>query len=176
MANVGALQMKRHESSAKFTTRWGFCHRPDIALMSKRKEAVEHAGFMLGGSQELRWSTSTVEYRKRYRNIANRDLGLQMHFLQKLLNVCRQRGIKVVLVNMPLSSTNRSLLPPGFYDSYRKSVAGIAAGPSVTFVDLGDSQDFQDIDFWDTASLNFLGGRKLLTDTLKPVEDQLTYR
>jgi hypothetical protein len=93
--------------------------------------AQTNAGFMLNGSAEERWSNSTKEYHRRYHDIGNKDLSIQEGFLKKLLALCGQRHIKVVLVNMPLSEKNRDLLPPGFYDKYRNKIADMANLPGV---------------------------------------------
>lgn len=86
-----------------------------------------------------------------------------------MLQVCSERHIKVVLVNMPLSAKNRALMPPEFYSRFRSSLGAIAARPGVKFVDLGDSSDFTDVDFWDTAHLDQFGGHKLLDHIAKDV-------
>jgi len=127
------------------------------------------AGFMLNGSAEQRWGSSTREYHRRYHDIENKDLSIQEGFLRKLLALCGERHIKVVLVNMPLSEKNRALLPPGFYDKFRNKVADMANRPGVEFVDLGASPAFQQDDFWDTAHLNQAGGHKLIDRIAPPV-------
>lgn len=136
----------------------------DAANDNSSTSANEHAGFMLGGTREERFVISTKEYTRRYHNIGEKDLSLQKDFLERILATCQERGIKVLLVNMPLTATNRGLLPPGFYDSYRADVARIAKRHEQTqLIDLGDSSVFKDNDYWDTAHLNNVGGHKLLT-------------
>ena len=127
------------------------------------------AGFMLSGSTDERWSSSAMEYRRRYHDIATKDLSIQEGFLSRLLEVCSERHIKVVLVNMPLSAKNRTLLPADFYSRFRAKIGSIAARPGVKFVDLGDSADFTDVDFWDTAHLDHFGGHKLLDHIAKDI-------
>lgn len=127
---------------------------------------TQQAGFMLDGSEEDRWKNSTEEYRRRYRNIADRDLSIQMGFLDKLMSVCRERGIKVVLVNMPLTDVNRQLLPPGFYQHFEDTIGKMAARENAAYVPLGASPDFNNGDFWDTTHLNHSGGHKLVTHIL----------
>ncbi|HEY9678210.1 MAG TPA: hypothetical protein V6C76_09385 [Drouetiella sp.] len=131
------------------------------------------AGFMLNGSAEERWSNSTKEYRRRYHGIGDKDLSIQEGFLNKVLTVCAERHIKVVLVNMPLSQKNRDLLPPDFYKAFRAKVGEIANRPNVKFVDLGDSPEFTEDDFWDTAHLNHLGGHKLVNHIAPAISEEL---
>jgi hypothetical protein len=129
-----------------------------------------NAGFMSGRTAEERFALSTNEYRKRYRGIDNKDLSLQIGFLEKTLATCKDRGIKVLLVNMPLSDVNRALLPEGFYSHFCKTVGLEAAKyPNVKFFDLGESAEFLHSDYWDTAHLNQFGGRKLLNHLLPEI-------
>jgi hypothetical protein len=146
---------------------------PPIADPNTSTEAAmanERKGFSLEGTAEERWSNSVSEYRRRYRNIETRDLSVQYDFLSKLLTVCKQRGIKVVLVNMPLTNINRSVMPDGFYKTFRNQIHTIVGTrPNVTLVDLGDSKEFVDSDFWDTAHLNQFGGAKLVQHIVKAI-------
>lgn len=130
----------------------------------EKKIDFSNAGFMMFGGLNERWNSSEKEYTRRYKNIDQRDLSVQMSFLKKLLEVSHERGIKVVVVNMPLSENNRKLLPPGFYQRFRSEVGKIAAADSgVKFLDIGDSSDFTRWDFWDTAHLGPSGGVKVMT-------------
>lgn len=156
--------------------RWRFQREIDKAVDKvsmvahlKRSDAApiilqlhEHSGFSLAIDAEERWANSIIEYKRRYKNIGEKDLSLQFQFLGKLLNICSDRGIKVVLINMPLTEENRSLLPAGFYPSYRNSIKVIATRPGVTYMDFGDSAQFVKSDFWDTAHLNHCGGKKIV--------------
>src|SRR5205814_1394981 len=82
---------------------------------SADKPAVKQAGFMLSGNADERWSSSLEEYQRRYRNIEGKNLEIQMGFLSRLLATCKERQIKLIVMNMPLSADNRKLLPEGFY-------------------------------------------------------------
>ena len=129
----------------------------------KKVDFSKASNFMLFGGMKERWASSEKEYARRYKDIGEKDLGVQMGFLKKLLQVARERGVKVILVNMPLTSANRNLLPPGFYSRFRNQIGGLANQPGIKFVDLGDNPEFTDWDFWDTAHLGPNGGKKVLT-------------
>ncbi len=133
---------------------------PAAAGETRTKSAS--AGFMLTGTAEQRWSNSLIEYKRRYRDIGQKDLSIQMGFLDRLLTVCRQRGIKVVLVNMPLTPSNRALLPPGFYSRFSSSLAALAGSRQARLLDLGSSSEFVSDDYWDSTHLNHHGGHKLV--------------
>jgi hypothetical protein len=128
------------------------------------------AGFMLNGTTEQRWENSLKEYRRRYRDIGERDLSLQMRFLDRLLSVCQERHIRVVLVNMPLSGANRALLPGEFYCRFRGQIADLAGKHQAKMLDLGDSSEFVKDDFWDTTHLNHFGGHKLVNHLMRVME------
>lgn len=137
-----------------------------VAPGQTEQKANAQAGFMLAGTKDERWANSTIEYTRRYKNIADRDLSVQTGFLDRLLDLCGDREIKVIVVNMPLSADNRKLLPPGFYSQYRKKIAEISNRPGVKLLDLGESTEFTTSDFWDTVHLEHGGGYKLLKHLL----------
>ncbi len=141
-----------------------------LATTEVKPKQAQQAGFMLDGSVEDRWKNSTEEYRRRYRNIADRDLSIQMGFLDRLMTVCRERGIKVVLVNMPLTGVNRQLLPAGFYQHFEDTIGQMAAKDGAAYVPLGANADFNDGDFWDTTHLNHSGGHKLVAHILPHIK------
>ncbi|MBX9696145.1 MAG: DUF1574 domain-containing protein [Cyanobacteria bacterium] len=120
------------------------------------------AGFMLGGTIDERWKSSTEEYSRRYKGVSLERMSLQMRFLKSLLELSRQREIKVLLVNMPLAEDNRRLLPKGFYATYTAELARLAAQEKANYLDLGESTQFVKKDYWDTAHLNHFGGHKLI--------------
>lgn len=122
------------------------------------------AGFMLYGDKDERWKSSVSEYTRRYKNIGDSDdLDVQTGFLTRLMDVCNERKIKVIVINMPLSRDNRELLPPGFYDQFRAKVAKMTSRPGVRFIDLAsNAEDFGRGDYWDTCHLEHGGGYKLL--------------
>lgn len=131
------------------------------------------SGFMLYGSTEERWTNSKNEYERRYRNIGERSLDIQMGFLQKLLDTCHERGIKVILVNMPLTDVNRGIFPPGFYAKFRRELSTKANRSGVRLLDIGDSAEFTHLDFWDTAHLEQAGGHKIVSK-LVPIMKEMS--
>lgn len=134
-------------------------------------DAAKAAGFMMFGGLKERWESSTQEYQRRYKEISEKDIALQMGFLKNSLQVAKERNIKVVVVNMPLSDVNRALLPPGFYDKFCKQIAAVCAQPGVKFVDIGASPEFVHDDFWDTAHLGPSGGKKILPKIIPALKE-----
>ncbi len=137
---------------------------PDLSISS-----------LLAGTAEQRWETSTREYRGRYKNIAERDLSVQMSCLDNTLKICQERGIKVVLVNMPLTKLNQGLMADGFYQRFNQQVKTLASayGKDVTLVDMTNQSQFQESDFWDTVHMNHIGGSKLIGGILPAIRSYL---
>lgn len=138
-----------------------------------KADTTAQGGFRMEGSTEDRWNNSVKEYKGRYKEIAEKDHSLQMGFLTRNLKNLRERGVKVVLVNMPLTKRNLDILPSGFYASYQKEIKDVADMPGVKLVDLGNCSDFNDDDYWDTTHLNHVGGRKLLNRVVAAVKELL---
>ncbi len=138
-----------------------------------KPDTAAQGGFMMEGSTEDRWNNSVKEYKGRYKEISEKDHSLQMGFLTRTLKNLRERGVKVVLVNMPLTKRNLDILPSGFYASYQKEIKDVAAMPGVKLVDLGNCKDFNDDDYWDTTHLNHVGGHKLLNHVVPAVKELL---
>lgn len=166
------LQMETDKAINKVYSTLGIANPLDSSA-TKSDTAAQGGGFNLEGSTEDRWNNSVKEYQGRYKEITEKDHSLQMSFLARTLNNLRERGVKVVLVNMPLTKRNLEILPQGFYASYQKEIAKVADMPGVKLVDLGDSKDFEDNDYWDTTHLNHVGGHKLLNHVVPAVKELL---
>jgi hypothetical protein len=76
--------------------------------------------------------------------------------------MCKTQNVKVIVLNMPLTSDNLNLMPPGSYDRYLQRVVAETAANGSTFVDLNQDKKFVKSDFYDTAHMNSTGGKKLL--------------
>ncbi|MBA3855814.1 MAG: hypothetical protein C0507_02785 [Cyanobacteria bacterium PR.3.49] len=112
---------------------------------------------------------NTTEYRHRYAYIKQKTYKSQLSYLNKLMSLCKQQGIQLVVVNMPLTPGNVSLMAPGFYDQYKSTVAAMARENGAGFLDMNKQDAFEQKHFADTVHLNGLGGVqffKLLSDEL----------
>lgn len=134
------------------------------------KNNEEHMAFVAENARDKRWLDSEREYCRRYKNIDERDLSIQYEFLKRTLDVCRERGIQAIIINMPLSRQNRALLPSGFYARYRQKAASIVKAQGFTYLDLGDNQEYDGEDFFDTVHLGHMGGYKLLKQFVPAVQ------
>ena len=109
------------------------------------------------------WRKSIEEYRARYRRFNQKQFEKQCDFLRAFLKTAQERHFKVVLANMPLTADNLHLMPPGFYEHYRATVASLARAYGVPLLDLQGDRHYNDLCFYDTVHLNADGGQRLLT-------------
>lgn len=125
-----------------------------------------HAGANLEpaalADREKLWANSIEEYRARYKRFNQKQFHKQCDFLKAFLQTAAQRHIKVMLANMPLTADNLRLMPPGFYEEYRRTVKAIAASYNVQLLDLQGDRRYTDVCFYDTVHLNGQGGEQLL--------------
>ncbi len=135
----------------------------------------EATALLFAASLEQRWNSSAKEYVGRYKGIADRDMTVQLSCLDKTLKICQERGIKVVIVNMPLTAINQKLMPEGFYNRFSTAVQKTSAkyDKSVTYLDVSHNAAFQDGDYWDTVHMNHKGGAKLLSVIVPAIKDYM---
>lgn len=103
-----------------------------------------------------------AEYRSRYARVRWDTFLTQMEFLADTVALARSRGVHVVLVAMPITDVNRSLIQDYAWKAYVRSVKAIAMVTGSTFIDLADASVFSRFDFGDTVHLHSGGGKKLL--------------
>lgn len=101
---------------------------------------------------------NSEEYRQRYARIKQKTYTNQLLFLSKLMQLCKANGIELVIVNMPLTPGNVSLMPGGFYSTYKEKITSLAKENSAVYLDLNQPDKFEQKCFADTVHLNGLGG------------------
>lgn len=121
------------------------------------------------GAEYEPFRDNTPEYRQRYASIKQKTYASQLSYLEKLMKLTRERGIQLIVVNMPLTPGNVALMPPGFYDQFKNKVSTMAAANGAEFLDMNKPNVFEQKHFADTVHLNGLGGVqffKLLSEEL----------
>ena len=118
------------------------------------------------------------EYKRRYGSLKWETFLSQLRYLANCLEVARKQGTEVVIVSMPITRVNRSLIPSLAWHAYKRSLRVIAMSKGARFVDLDESKEFSDADFGDTVHLNTIGGIKLIQLIVAEVlqQDRLTNR
>lgn len=110
------------------------------------------------------------EYRRRYQPFKAKSFLTQVAYLEKLTKWCKQEGIELTLVNMPLTDDNIKLLEPGVYEIYMRNMKQLAADHNLKFIDLQDSGKYDKSLYCDTAHMNGKGGLKFF----QALADKLT--
>jgi hypothetical protein len=59
-------------------------------------------------------------------------------YLKRIIGLCRERGIQVILLNTPLHRLFRDSISPGFKREVKQVLTQVAAGPGVVYVDLSE--------------------------------------
>lgn len=104
---------------------------------------------------------NSLDYMHRYANAYPPTYKVQLQYMKEFLADLKSRGVKVLVVGMPLTKINRELLTDSFWKGFRRNLTEQCQAGSATYVDLSDSADFSQSDFCDTVHLNADGGTKL---------------
>ncbi len=110
-------------------------------------------------------------YRFCYQPFRPRIYNTQFYYLDYFLRFAQEKGVNVILVNMPLREDNLTAMMPNYYELYKSDVAKHAAKYHARVVDLFDSKAFTDSDFIDTVHLTGHAAIKLvdkLADAVAP--------
>lgn len=110
-----------------------------------------------------------LDYKARYSPANYKQLNAEMQELKRLVSTCKDKGIKLVLVNMPVSKGHVNLSPEGLRQAYLANLRKVAASANL-FVDF-EGSNYPDSYFFDTVHLNPLGAAafidRLVTDLRK---------
>jgi len=122
---------------------------------------VEEGMAIVKAHQPVTYDPNYADYKRRCGKANQPMFAIQAEFLRKALQICKERGIKVVVLNMPLTPENLALMPPGSYEQYLNTVRDCSAAQGFPFEDLNSDKRFGHSDFYDTAHMNASGGKKL---------------
>jgi hypothetical protein len=93
------------------------------------------------------------------RSFANR-YEIEKVYLEKLLKLCSDHNVRLVLVNMPVRSDYKDSVSKSLLSSYWKDMKKFAQQYNVEYINLDDSQ-FVAQDFVDTLHVSPAGGKKV---------------
>lgn len=112
------------------------------------------------------------EYQAHYKNISVNGLDRQISFLEKLMETCSNRHIKLILLGMPLTAENRAIIPQPVYKAFNQKLEQLASANHQKFVDLNGTE-FNTSDFLDSAHLNAKGAQKLVSVIASQIDSSL---
>jgi len=121
------------------------------------------AGFLLGGNRNDIWTKSIAEYSRRYKFFNKQQFEKQKECFKAVVSLCKERGIKLYVVAMPITDDNRKLMPRELYSSYIDCISTTTRDAGVPFLDLQKDGAYKNDDFYDTVHLNGIGGERFLS-------------
>jgi hypothetical protein len=141
-----------------------FVHAPFVLRKIAAQQLAEDWGpnelMILPYNSKDAYEDNIPEYKLRYKAFKQKLFDMQFSFLTRLASHCQAQGINLVLVNMPLTTDNVALMPPGLYDMYMNSVKAEATKYGARFIDLNQPDVFTKQCFADSVHLNGHGGKK----------------
>lgn len=105
----------------------------------------------------------TANYKIRYLPIDWQRWRLESEALGQIVEFCQQRKVPLLIVAMPLTSSNRDLLPSDFISKHQSMLERLFNNnqDSAVLLDLFASDQFNIEDYMDTVHLRSCGGIKL---------------
>lgn len=87
-----------------------------------------------------------------------------MDNFQAMMRSCREQGVSLLVVNMPMTDANKRLLAAPAYQQYKTALARNTRRFGAVLLDLDrESAGYQLSDFYDSTHLNEIGGQKFLS-------------
>lgn len=111
------------------------------------------------------------EYKKIYLPVNAKLFKMQMSYLDKFLSLANENEIPVVLVKMPVTSENWSILPDEIKDRYKNKVAKLATKYNAKVVEPAENLTFELNDYEDSVHMNAGGGNKVFSFVAREIAD-----
>jgi hypothetical protein len=108
--------------------------------------------------QDGEWIRSIAEYEARWAKPSQEQFRRQARYLNAFLALAHDRGIEVLLIKMPLTQTNKSLMPQGLITAYDRVIAEEAKRWNVEVIDMKGKFTPGEFYFFDIVHLNAKGG------------------
>ncbi len=123
---------------------------PRTALKASSKPATKSSQF-----------ADLPEWKERYLPANFERFEKEKASFENMLTTCKKNGIRMIVVNMPLTSENKKLIPDKLYARYKNEVCKLPAQFGDELIDLDSNKAFQQSDFYDSAHVNSQGGKKV---------------
>ena len=81
---------------------------------------------------------------------------VEARYFEAMGDFCRRKGIKLVVINMPLAPETTKLAPPGLNDAFRDYLKMVANKYDIKLIDLSGSTEYPSSAFIDGAHLKYL--------------------
>ncbi len=110
--------------------------------------------------KQTRFDRDLGDYSFRYNPPDFARLKAEAQALDRLAATCRNKKIRLVIVNMPLTKENKELLDSKLHRDYKQALATAAQRHGFELID-ADRKEFTRSDFIDSVHLNNYGSRKI---------------
>ncbi|HEY9732384.1 MAG TPA: DUF1574 family protein [Drouetiella sp.] len=109
------------------------------------------------------------DYMDRYKNPDQKLYATQFRFLERIIRTCKERNIKLILVQMPITLDNVQILKPAHYTKYKNDLARVSADNKIALLDLCKFEQYDRSDYRDTVHLNGYGGKKFVDNLVTAI-------
>ncbi|MBS1992177.1 MAG: DUF1574 family protein [Cyanobacteria bacterium SZAS LIN-2] len=99
------------------------------------------------------WTKTNFEYIRRYNPIDESKSQTQFAYFERFLKLAADRHISVLVVNMPISKSNKGVIPPGFYDRYLATTRDLCKKYGADYSDFNVEPWCEDKNFVDSVHL-----------------------
>ncbi len=115
------------------------------------------------------YNDNSKNFRKRYRFATPERCQIKMAWLKKCIDLCKEKGIEPLIVNVALPDPALNILPAGVHDALVKKVEALAKAENVAYLDLQKTGEFNIKDFTDSCHMDASGGRKVMDFVAKEI-------
>ncbi len=144
---------------------------PTRNTASNLRGEIEPGMMIVGPHEAPSYLDNTAEYRKRYKRNDPKMFEIQSTFLEKILAEAKENGVRVIMVNVPVTEQNHTLMPTGAFEKYQGRVKELASKWGVEYFDPANNVQFVQADFYDSVHMNADGGKKLLDQFVSAVQN-----
>ena len=121
---------------------------------------VEKGFWIAKPNAPFMFMNDTGDLKKRFKNANNPLFENQKKWLDMCLQTCKEKDVKVVLVNMPNTLIARSVMPNGTYERHVACLKEMAKKWDCAYVDADRPSYYGEKDFTDWCHLSADGGKK----------------
>ncbi len=102
-------------------------------------------------------------------------LQVQFQYLEKTLKFCQDKGITVVVIDMPLPEINRREMSAQLSSDYESNLQALCSKYSTRLLPLQKDPDFLDSDFRDSCHVVGSGGKKVIDRLIDFLASDLSF-
>ena len=122
--------------------------------------------------EHLSFEKTQQEYIRRYNPAKPKLIDSEFGYLEKLIALCQTKHIQLILVNMPLSQSNKDLMPKDLYINYNQRLHKVVTDNKLELIDLNDKQWSIESNYVDGVHLTPQASQSFLSCILERVSTE----